>query len=225
MRKFYASLIFSLAFLLTIPVVAYSRPVVAYSRFLPHVYLVSEEVYISEQVDAVQIENEEQDIISEELEFVDTPVVVNLPRITSGIDNHVFIDIYSMEHILSNLVQRFDASQFQQFLDYVQFNGIVPFPQTTFESVHVVNGVASRETDVRVFVFNEQQRAFLSNVATVGRSGVFSLDIPLAHGENILIFVFTLESQQSALVASIYRSSEDILENLLIFSPRLPGIN
>ena len=161
-------------------------------------------------------------------------------RITGGIDKYVVVDILDQLKIL--IIDQYGehgTEQVSAFLtgmapsDFVSF--VLPIfldsfgvsnlsNQTTFDSVYVVQGVAPRRSQVYVFILDENHN--INQVFdSVGAAQVFSIELPLEQGINTLIFLFEIESDYIVLATSIYRASEDIFGDLLIFTPRLPGIN
>jgi len=162
-------------------------------------------------------------------------------RITGGLDHYTPLDLsqpvglyqahldeqgepYLIPHSLHFLLQEhllvgggFDLTYVELLLAALDTD----VSQATFDALRVVTGAASEGTQVYVLVANNGN--LFTDTREVSRSGVFSLDIPLAEADNYLLLVFVQDDELSALLAVLHRPSEHLLEDLLQFTPRLPG--
>ena len=102
--------------------------------------------------------------------------------------------------------------------------------EVTFDIYRTVTGTAAYGTHISLFLLvNTDEEYGLQALAqkhvTVGPSGVFSLEIPLSEGGNILVLTaYNQEDETASIVTSkLRRMPFNIRQQLELFTPRIPG--
>lgn len=103
--------------------------------------------------------------------------------------------------------------------------------EVTFDEYRTVTGTAPYTTTINLVLLTyknddseESETKFHSEEHVVGLAGVFSLDVPLAQGYNIVILIFTTEDTVAVMVSQINRMDMEIKLELGNPSLTLPGI-
>ena len=144
----------------------------------------------------------------------------------------------------NNTATPFDPIAFWDVFHLTQPN------EVTFDTQRSITGVAQHGTAVVVYVissytndFNDINHMVYENTIVVGSSGVFSLELPLEEGDNIVVIkffdpvnnlegniVFGEQTEQNVaqvastvLTTQIRRMAQEIQQELEFFVPRLPG--
>ena len=161
-------------------------------------------------------------------------------RITGGLEHYTVVDLdrsvvptdehsievdslpaYTLKELLLSHVLGVDSLD-STYVELLLGALHADMSQATFDNLRVITGAAGAGTRVYALIAN-QYNQFSTITRRVGHSGVFSLDIPLYDDLNQLLLVFVQDGELSALFAVLNLSSNDFLENLLQFTPRLPG--
>lgn len=96
--------------------------------------------------------------------------------------------------------------------------------EITFDATRSVTGRAASDTRLRVYTGNADSFFAVSDIIT-GSSGVFSIDIELQEGENLIALVFEKDETTVIVVSSIRRMSEEVKLELGNSAGLLPGLN
>lgn len=100
--------------------------------------------------------------------------------------------------------------------------------EITFDATRSIMGRVTPHTVIRVFNFMESEDGVLeqfTNEITVGDSGIFSINVSLAEGENTIALVFGEYEDIQVVVSSIRRMSEMVKLELGNSARSLSGIN
>ncbi|MCL1936430.1 MAG: hypothetical protein FWF57_08690 [Defluviitaleaceae bacterium] len=170
-----------------------------------------------------------------------TNIYANNFRITGGLENSVFLDLqtitpkvninnfdednFDLIDIYEDSESRFSFDSFLQNLEFDDFFSTL-FVETTFDEIRTITGTANSGTTITVFLLNSNENNILlvhEESVNVGPSEVFSFELLVPLGENVVFILFEDTNGEFVKVAAMRKMSSDIKQDIFEFTPRFPG--